>query len=486
MAAQEDPYKSFGTTEYFRNKDEQRRVVNDMRRDERNKRIMQQGLTRNIKKAIRKKADPSGFINAAKELGLDPTGGANIKGEGGSGFGQEASQRDAGLRARAAALFESQATQNAKADASLNKTSPASVDANATRGMVSPAPAVNNQPTNVPVTNAQGQVVPSLPFVGPPSPVVESAEPTWWKDVENDRTFKPFSPNDPRFAGKTREEARKEIMSQKAKNLMDRADFTGRQNLQKLQNEREQQYISYYDQVSEINSKKALEEALVKERWDKIAEATSPQAIAENKKVMQFAKDSIEYAQNNIETADDVAYSTQELIRMSGENPVLKRAESSSVEERFGDVLETIDPKNLEKSRKKLAPKFAKERAASEELSKQKSAKLDQDLAIRQQDLKDQENRIRSQNQDIFDNSTQGRIYKALDQNVRDIFETPVQETSEFGRKVIDSTKQFFDRTTMMQQNKEKISSYQKLITDVEYSIGGFSGIPNSPFNLFS
>ena len=53
MAIQQDPSKSFGSTSYFQNKDEQRRVVNDMRREQRNKRIAQQGLTRNIKRAIR-------------------------------------------------------------------------------------------------------------------------------------------------------------------------------------------------------------------------------------------------------------------------------------------------------------------------------------------------------------------------------------------------------------------------------------------------
>ena len=102
---QEDPDKYFGTTEYFRNKDEQRRNVNDMRREERNKRILEQYVARNAKKIGRAGGDPSALLLNAEKAGLNPL-------EGG-GFGQEASQRDAELRARAAALFEETSKQKA-------------------------------------------------------------------------------------------------------------------------------------------------------------------------------------------------------------------------------------------------------------------------------------------------------------------------------------------------------------------------------------
>lgn len=215
MALQEDPSKYFGSVDYFRNKDEQRRTVNDMRREERNKRIMQQGLTRNIKKAIREGKDPRGFIAAAKDLKLDAAGGG--------GIGQEASQRDAELRARAASLFEGVQAQKSKAEGTINGVPTPS------GGMVSPTPAINQPATQKPqgtATTSEGKTIPAIPFVGPPAPntqqsqVVAPTKPSWADEVKNDRTFKNVDLMNPRFAGKTREEARQMVMSQKAQNAM--------------------------------------------------------------------------------------------------------------------------------------------------------------------------------------------------------------------------------------------------------------------------
>jgi hypothetical protein len=224
MALQEDPSKYFGSVDYFRNKDEQRRTVNDMRREERNKRIIQQGLTRNIKKAIREGKDPRGFISAAEELGLNAAGGG--------GLGQEASQRDAELRARAASLFEGVQAQKSKAEGTIGGVPTPS------GGIVSPTPAINQEATQKPqgtATTSEGKTIPAIPFVGPPAPnaqqsqVVASTKPAWWDDVQNDRTFKPFKEDWSRFAGKTREEARQMIMSQKARNAMRGFDRAGQQ-----------------------------------------------------------------------------------------------------------------------------------------------------------------------------------------------------------------------------------------------------------------
>lgn len=222
--AQEDPSKYFGSVDYFRNKDEQRRTVNDMRREERNKRIMQQGLTRNIKKAIRKGKDPSGFINAAKGLGIDAAGGG--------GIGQEASQRDAELRARAASLFEGVQAQKSKAEGTIGGVPTPS------GGMVSPTPAINQPATQKPqgtATTSEGKTIPAIPFVGPPAPnaqqsqAVAPTKPSWADEVKDDRTFNNVDLTDPRFAGKTREEARQMVMSQKAQNAMRRFNQAGKQ-----------------------------------------------------------------------------------------------------------------------------------------------------------------------------------------------------------------------------------------------------------------
>lgn len=222
MALQEDPSKYFGSVDYFRNKDEQRRTVNDMRREERNKRIMQQGLTRNIKKAIREGKDPRGFIGAARDLGLSAAGGG--------GIGQEASQRDAELRARAASLFEGVQSQKDKAEKTVGGVPTPS------GGMVSPTPTTNQAATQKPqsaVTAPQKGATSTSPFTFAPVPfgkesyvanqttnVVAPTKPSWADEVKNDRTFKNVDLMNPRFAGKTREEARQMVMSQKAQNAM--------------------------------------------------------------------------------------------------------------------------------------------------------------------------------------------------------------------------------------------------------------------------
>ena len=150
---QKDPSKSFGEIDYFKNRDQQRIEVNKMRREEQNKRSLEKGLTKNIKKAVRKGQDPSGFIRAAQELDLNPLGGG--------GFGQEASQRDAGLRARAADLFEQAKASSDKQNATMGgKTG----NAGAT------PPAASPTTTGVKSSIAPTTTTPNATTTAPPAP----------------------------------------------------------------------------------------------------------------------------------------------------------------------------------------------------------------------------------------------------------------------------------------------------------------------------
>jgi hypothetical protein len=306
--AQEDPYKDWGTPNYFRNKDNQRRVVNNMRREDRNARIMQQGLTRNIKEAIRNGEDPRGFISAAKEMGLNPVGGG--------GIGQEATERDAELRNKASQIFEEmdavrrteQRTDPSKpiTPTNSNRNNNGSTVPTDNGGMVSSSPAIN--PANQPPGNTAAQSVDlpdNLPFDNSGSyetdlgkrakfafdnrksdaefekglgnafemaktekeiielsnfisganykkfnsrisPELLSGAPDWAKDVKEDKTFR--GQDLTRFKGMTREEAREQVMKERSSALMKSFDNQGRR-------------IASQQRQSELNNKKMQADA---------------------------------------------------------------------------------------------------------------------------------------------------------------------------------------------------------------------------------
>jgi hypothetical protein len=251
MAIQQDPSKSFGSTSYFQNKDEQRRVVNSMRREERNKRIAQQGLTRNIKRAIRKGENPNAYIDAAKQMGLDPLGGG--------GFGPEAGQRDAALRAKAAAGFEEVSQQRQKSDKAVgNKkenikkesstSTVRSVGSSSAVGSVGSSSAASSDTTEA--SNIEGV------DAGVDSNVSNKPkEPEWFTgDVKKDTTFRGVDLTNPRFIGKTREEARQMIMSQKAANDMRYFDSRGKANA-KVRDDAYNQMISGVTAKADIDKK---------------------------------------------------------------------------------------------------------------------------------------------------------------------------------------------------------------------------------------
>lgn len=341
--AQEDPSKYFGSTDYFRNKDRQRGVVNNLRREERNKRIMQQGLTRNIKQALRKGKDPSGFINAAKGLGIDPTKGG--------GLGPEASQRDAVLRARANTIFEemdsvqqkeqgNQPNANDPNKPQTNPNAPTSTSATAspTASATNTPPTINpakpvDLPDNLSFNNEEGKFntelgqraraafseiddplqfkqgldraikmaktpqeidelrtiaeqdafIPVDAFNSRVSPELLSGAPDWAKDVKNDKTFKGQDLS--RFGGITRAQASEQIMKEKAAGILSRASEGGRVMLAR---EKEASDRLLTEQQKEI-ARQQKERTDNDNMWKRIAELTNPAyRTAEQKKNNDF------------------------------------------------------------------------------------------------------------------------------------------------------------------------------------------------------
>jgi hypothetical protein len=276
-ALQQDPSKSFGTTDYFDNKDQQRQEVNKLRKEERNKRIIQQGLTKNIKKAVRDGRDPSSLVAAAKAMNLTPLGGG--------GIGPEAGQQEAVLRARAVRMFEETKKASDIADETMG-TAPAAAAASG-KTVASALPSATTPPTPLPApattTSAalpalgmdtaigsyqtdlgnqaysaageqdnnkfrQGlaraidraktpQEINDLRDVAVQSGITTEAFnsrvpnalrtdlPEWANEVQSDSTFK--GQDLARFAGKTRAEAFDQVMKERSAGFMDSANQAG-------------------------------------------------------------------------------------------------------------------------------------------------------------------------------------------------------------------------------------------------------------------
>jgi hypothetical protein len=317
---QEDPDKYFGKEDYFKNKDQQRRAVNNLRREERNARIMQQGLTRNIKKLIRDEKDPSGLIRAAEALGVNPVGGG--------GFGEEASDRDARLKLEADQNFnalkraEEQRFGKNKPNAPAN--APAGTDASAPATTTPPAAPTATTPTvagtedvsptkldaglmmddaggkystdlakranavlsekgdskqfEQGLSNAMGMAktqkeidelrqvaiesgIPVDRFNAQANPSLLQGAPEWAKDVKNDSTFK--GQDLTRFGNMTREEARAKLMSERASKLMGGFNKAGRQLSEKEENENNlsRRTAEYSQQLKDLKSFEATQKA---------------------------------------------------------------------------------------------------------------------------------------------------------------------------------------------------------------------------------
>ena len=222
MALQEDPTKTFGSTSYFKNKDDQRKAVNETRQAERQKRIATQLLRRNMKKSMRAGGDGGNFMQAAKLGKLDIFGS--------NGLGEEAGAAMARARYDVDQNFQTAAKAKAQRDAGM--------------GNAGQTPAINTGATTQTGSTPQTGVV--LPSDTTPPPPVSSqvttqptgsqsvlTRPDWADEVKNDRTFKDVDFNSPsdlaRFQGKTRAEAYDMLIKEQAASFMSGASKAGKQ-----------------------------------------------------------------------------------------------------------------------------------------------------------------------------------------------------------------------------------------------------------------
>jgi hypothetical protein len=220
MALQEDPTKTFGSTSYFKNKDDQRKAVNETRQAERQKRIATQLLRRNMKKSMRAGGDGGNFMQAAKLGKLDIFGS--------NGLGEEAGA--AMRRARYDVDQNFQAAAKAKAMEESKK------------GNAGQTPAINTGATTQTGSTPQAGVVPTANTTPPPLVSSQVAtqpadsksvltRPDWADEVKNDRTFKDVDFNDPgtlaRLQGKTRAEAYDMLRKDQAASFMSGASRAG-------------------------------------------------------------------------------------------------------------------------------------------------------------------------------------------------------------------------------------------------------------------
>lgn len=113
---QKDPKKNFGTSNYFRDKDNMRNAVNELRQEDRQKRIITSQLRRNIKKSLREGKSPAAFIDSAKALKIDP-----LKG---GGLGMEASRANSLFEGQAIKMFEDQQKAQLEREQKLGQVTP--------------------------------------------------------------------------------------------------------------------------------------------------------------------------------------------------------------------------------------------------------------------------------------------------------------------------------------------------------------------------
>lgn len=226
MALQEDPTKTFGSTSYFKNKDDQRKAVNETRQAERQKRIATQLLRRNMKKSMRAGGDGGNFMQAAKLGKLDIFGS--------NGLGEEAGAAMARARYDVDQNFQAAAKAKAQRDAGVGnagQTPVANVGTPPQPGTTVPTgnipPASVTQPP--PVYNQDSEKVdPKMSR----EDQIKSLRPDWADEVKYDRTFKNVDFNDPEtltlINGKSRVEVYDMLMKAKASRLMSGASEKGK------------------------------------------------------------------------------------------------------------------------------------------------------------------------------------------------------------------------------------------------------------------
>lgn len=173
MPLQEDINKSFGTSNYFDNKDQMRNEINDFIRNQRGKNSAQNAIARNLRRGLRARIGTAEnnatgeLVKTAKLLGIDDP-------LAGGGLGMEAGQARKFAEFTLNRNFEEERRKNQELEA-RTKGIPVAGQQNAGAQPVIGANSVLRPET---VANAQqGQQKSIL------------TKPDWAKDVENDRTF---------------------------------------------------------------------------------------------------------------------------------------------------------------------------------------------------------------------------------------------------------------------------------------------------------
>ena len=207
MSLQQDPSKSFGSSSYFKNKDQQRQQVNAMRQSERQKRITTQLLRRNMKQAMRRGEDGGRFIQAADAADLDIFGRTGLGEE--ASVAMERARYDVDQNFNAAQRAKAQQDNklgkgNVKPDSATkptdDKTTP-STDGKTT-------PSTDGKTTPATGTAATPETT-TPPAVGSNKPVL--TRPDWADDVKNDSTFRDVNFNDPAILAKIQGKTRGEV-----------------------------------------------------------------------------------------------------------------------------------------------------------------------------------------------------------------------------------------------------------------------------------
>jgi hypothetical protein len=222
MALQEDPTKTFGSTSYFKNKDDQRKAVNETRQTERQKRIATQLLRRNMKKSMRAGGDGGNFMQAAKLGVLDIFGSNGLGEEAGAAMARARYDVDQNFQAAAKAkALEESKTGNAGQTPAINTGATTQAGSTPQTGVVPPANATPPPPVS---SQAATQPTDSKPVL---------TRPDWADEVANDRTFKDVDFNSQsdlaRFQGKTRAEAYDMLRKYQAASFMSGASEKGKE-----------------------------------------------------------------------------------------------------------------------------------------------------------------------------------------------------------------------------------------------------------------
>lgn len=219
-------------------------------------------------------------------------------------------------------------------------------------------------------------------------PSLVDGAPDWAKDVDNDRTFK--GEDLTRFAGKTREEAKQIIMSQKAANDMRYFDSIGKANAQKEDN-------AYNQMVNEVATTEKQQDDINR----RTKEALDPANIAKQKtdfaKTQEFPKAFEKFSSWDFQEGVNWIDRFNEKTTAS-----MDQIKERSKTEQFNNTANIMRDAQAQIDAQSQANQTAIE-------DQQKS--IDFNAGMQTNENTRVANMIKSANQDLFNRSTKGKIY---------------------------------------------------------------------------